>query len=96
MDAAPRQIRTRTTGRSPEEVLGIDDYEKAIQAIVTYGDHPSMLYNMDKATRGEYAQALIDSCKEVGLREENIPPLWRGIVDDPNLHEELAQRYLTR
>lgn len=81
------------TGRPAKEVLHIKSIGDALNAVRTYGDSPSMLYNMDKKTRSEYAQALIDECVEAGIEEARLPPLWTGIVNDPDTHEDFAIAY---
>jgi hypothetical protein len=81
------------SNKSPAEVLNIRTYSDAQQAVLVYGEDPSMLYNMNRKDRGEYAQALIDGCVAAGMKSKRLPPLWHGIVKEPDLHETLAREY---
>lgn len=80
--------------RTAEEILDIKkDIDKALYCVQLYGEDNSMLYNMHKADRMEFAHALIDGCTAAGIKHSRLPPLWTGIVEDPDLHEELAIKY---
>jgi hypothetical protein len=89
-------VGSRKSHISPEDLLAIDSYNDAIEAIMVYGDSPSMLFNMDKTHRTEFARALIKCCVDVGLPKENLPPLWIGVLREPDLYENLARDYLAR
>ena len=89
-------IEPHTTGKSPEQLLNIKDAKSAQDAIMMYGLSPSMLYDMNKADRAAFARALVKGCRDQGLDNMHIPPLWLSILEKPDYHEEAAQRYRNR
>lgn len=75
--------------RTPEEALHIDSHKRAVECVYTY-DGTTMLLQLPKDLRTQFAQALLDGCSKF-LPNSSIPDTWRYMVKNPDEYDEIAQ-----